>query len=89
MFSDPAWDILLDLFVARVRSQRIAVSSACIAANVSTTTALRWIIRLDHQGAIVKIPDPADARRSFVEIGPATFEQMARWLRRLRDALVD
>jgi hypothetical protein len=34
LFADPAWDILLDLYAARLEQQRVAVSSLCIAAAV-------------------------------------------------------
>src|SRR3546814_4705778 len=43
MFADPAWDMLLDLYAARLDRQPVSVSSLCIAAAVPATTALRWI----------------------------------------------
>jgi hypothetical protein len=43
LFADPAWDILIDLFIASEEDQRISVSSACIGSAVPTTTALRYI----------------------------------------------
>jgi hypothetical protein len=33
LFKDPAWDILLDLYVARADGRGISVSSACIASG--------------------------------------------------------
>ena len=42
LFADPAWDIMLDLFAARIEGKDITVSSAGIAACVPPTTALRW-----------------------------------------------
>jgi hypothetical protein len=43
LFADPAWDILLDLFAASIERRPVSVSSACVAAAVPPTTALRWI----------------------------------------------
>lgn len=87
MFADPAWDILLDLYVARVRGKLISVSSACIAGGTSNTTGLRWLRRLERCGAIVRKPDPVDARRSFLELQPTTFHRLTAWLVRARDEL--
>ena len=63
MFEEAAWDILLDLFVSEREGREISVSSACIAANVPPTTALRWIGLLEDRGAILREPDPTDRRR--------------------------
>src|SRR3546814_8424141 len=37
MFADPAWDMLLDLYAARLDRQPVSVSSLCIAAAVPAT----------------------------------------------------
>jgi len=76
IFADPAWDILLDLTIARIDGKQIAVSSLCIAANVPTTTALRWIKNLITLGLLVRRPDTEDYRRSYVEISEPTFLKM-------------
>lgn len=66
LFSDPAWDILLDLTAARMEGLSVSISSACIAANVPTTTALRWINQLVQKGLLVRKPDHLDGRRATV-----------------------
>jgi hypothetical protein len=43
LFGEPAWDILLDLFATHLTGGRVSTSSLCIAADVPSTTALRWI----------------------------------------------
>ena len=63
LFADPAWDILIDLFIAYEEGQGISISSACIASAVPTTTALRWLKLLEEEGHISRINDPSDARR--------------------------
>lgn len=66
LFADPAWDILLDLFAARLEGKSVSVSSLCIAAAVPPTTGLRWITTMTEQGALVRKQDPHDARRVFI-----------------------
>lgn len=40
LFADPAWDMLLDLYAARLERRRVSVSSLCIAAAVPRCGAL-------------------------------------------------
>ena len=81
MFADPAWDMLLDLMAARVEKQRVAVSSLCIAAAVPPTTALRWIKTLCDQGLFVRIADPEDGRRVFIELSDEAAAGMEGYLK--------
>ena len=81
MFADPAWDMLLDLMAARVERQRVAVSSLCIAAAVPPTTALRWIKTLCDQGLFVRVADPEDGRRVFIELSSETATMMEAYLK--------
>ena len=81
LFADPAWDMLLDLMAARVERQRVAVSSLCIAAAVPPTTALRWIKSLCDQGLFVRVADPEDGRRVFIELSTETATRMEAYLR--------
>lgn len=81
LFADPAWDMLLDLMAARVERQRVAVSSLCIAASVPPTTALRWIKSLCDQGLFVRVADPEDGRRVFIELSGETAARMEAYLK--------
>lgn len=68
LFADPAWDMLLDLYMSEITQQRVSVSSLCIASNVPNTTALRWIQTLECKGLLERTKDPLDARRYFVSL---------------------
>jgi DNA-binding MarR family transcriptional regulator len=65
---DPAWNMLLDLYVQKSLRRAVPISSATIAADVAPTTALRWIVVLENRGMIFRIADPADARRSHLNL---------------------
>ena len=67
-FSDPAWDILLDLYLAELLQCRMIISSLGASANIPPTTALRWIEVLRAEGLIEKASDPLDKRRTFVSL---------------------
>jgi hypothetical protein len=81
LFADPAWDMLLDLMAARLEKQRVAVSSLCIAAAVPPTTALRWIKSLCDQGVFVRVADPEDGRRVFIELADQSAVAMENYLK--------
>lgn len=68
LFGEPAWDMLLDLFIAAELGKQISVSSLCIASAVPPTTALRWITILESQSLIARRDDPADSRRVFISL---------------------
>lgn len=80
LFSDPVWNMLLDLMIARLRNRRISVTSLCIAAKVSETTALRWIRTLTGRGILVRVDDEQDGRRVFIELANRHANSLAGWL---------
>ncbi len=73
---EPAWDMLLDLAVALFWRRETSVTSLCIAADVPSTTALRWINSMTKAGLIVRRPCHRDGRRSFLAISPETYQAM-------------
>lgn len=70
IFGEPAWDILLDVFIARKSRCEIQVSSVCIEAGIPSTTILRWLTRLELEGLIYRAADSVDARRRYVRLTP-------------------
>ena len=78
IFADPAWDMLLDLSVARLEQRKTSVSSLCIGAAVPMTTALRWVKQLEQLQMIRVTPDPFDRRRHNVAIVDETFNIVLR-----------
>jgi DNA-binding MarR family transcriptional regulator len=82
LLGEPAWDILLDLFVAKVEARRISVTSACIASNVPPTTALRWLTILIEHELIYRVDDEFDQRRSWVALTEKGFGLLTTYLRK-------
>jgi DNA-binding MarR family transcriptional regulator len=68
LFADPAWDMLLQLYSSELSQQRMAVRQVCAAANVPSTTALRWLNTLEANRLVERQADPLDGRRFFVSL---------------------
>lgn len=81
LFSEPVWDMLLDLFAANDEQEKVSISSLCVAAAVPASTALRWITNLTARGMVVRQQDPHDGRRIWIELSPQVEEQMRQLLR--------
>lgn len=68
LLGEPAWDMILDLFEKTVSGQSVSVSSACIAASVPGTTALRWLNVLLNEGLVERHSHKGDGRVSLVRL---------------------
>lgn len=68
LFSEPAWDILLDLYMQHEKGKSVSVTSACLASGVPSTTALRWLRVLEEQELILRTAHPMDHRSYVVKI---------------------
>lgn len=79
LFGEPAWDLMLDLFIAAKERKRVPVTSACIGAAVPTTTALRWLAVLEERSLVVREADPSDARRVFVRLSAEAYGKMVTY----------
>lgn len=79
LFGEPAWDILLDLFIAAGEGKTVSVSSACIGSAAPATTGLRWLGVLADEGLVLRENDPEDQRRVMVRLTPAGHMAMERF----------
>lgn len=79
-FCDPAWDMLLDLFLQQSLQRPVCVSSLCVASCAPSTTALRWIRALEEADLVERSRDPADGRRIFVRLTAAGHAKIAGYL---------
>lgn len=84
LFSDPTWDILLDLTAARLEGKPVPVSSVCAATNVPLSTALRYVRSLVDAGLVRRWKDTEDRRRDMLELEEQTMQAMTRYLADVR-----
>ena len=68
LFADPAWDMLLELYLARLEQRRVSTSQLVLASVVPSTTALRWIDKIESIRLARRVGDPFDRRRLWVEL---------------------
>lgn len=80
MFADPAWDILLQAYVALLEKEPLLVSTICRESVVPATTALRWISVLEQEGLLVRRHDPEGERRWWLEMSESGRNVMERYL---------
>jgi MoxR-like ATPase len=83
LFGEPAWDILLDLFIAQAEGKSVSISSACIGSAAPATTGLRWLGVLADEGLVVRENDPEDQRRVMVRLTAAGTAGMERFFNEL------
>jgi hypothetical protein len=80
MFAEPAWDMLLDLFIAKARGKQIRTISLCHASEVPATTALRWIGVLAKHGLVERRLAPDDQRAKLIALTDKGYRVMRQYL---------
>ncbi len=86
LFGEPAWDILLDLFIAEGEGKSVSVSSACIGSAAPATTGLRWLGVLADEGLVVRENDTDDHRRVMVRLTATGHAAMERFFETVVEA---
>lgn len=76
LFADPAWDMMLEIFMCDLTQQRISVSAACAGSRVPATTGLRWAKLLEKRGILTRRNDPLDSRRVHLSLSEEAFTKM-------------
>lgn len=68
LFSDPAWDIILDVYAASARGEKIQISSLSPMSGVPSSTARRWAHKLIKMGFLERERDARDHRLSYIRL---------------------
>ena len=68
MFGEPAWDILLALYISRGRGFSLKITEVCAESKSPQTTALRWLEYLEREGLVVRRKNPAKTNSDLAEI---------------------
>ncbi len=82
-FHDPAWDMMLELYVGAADGRQFRVSKLLNKANGSQATALRYFESLEDKGFVCRIDDPDDGRSNLALMQPRLKDAMNEWLRLL------
>jgi DNA-binding MarR family transcriptional regulator len=70
VLSDPAWDILLELYIAGLSGSGLYASVVGTEAGIPQSTALRWLTVLEKSGLVRRHLDQFDKRRQWVGVTP-------------------
>ena len=88
IFSDPGWDILLELYFVHLAKEQIIISDLCNIVGIAVTTGLRWVGQLERAGLIVRTSDPNDSRCIFVRLSGRGLAAMNKYFREPKSAAV-
>ncbi len=81
LFHEPAWDMLLALFVARDDPQPMNIKALVAMADAPVTTSQRWIEHLYKLRLIDRVIDPADRRRVEISLSAIGQDAVTGYLR--------
>ena len=79
LFSDPCWEMLLDLYEARLGGSDVSVTTLGATSGVPMTTALRRIEALQAHDLIVRLEDEDDQRRINVRLTGSGVEAVEKF----------
>ncbi len=85
LFADPAWDILLDLYAARARGEKVQISSVSPMSGVPPSTARRWVRKLIDLRLLERSKDRNDRRLSFVKLTDEGAGRMSSFFEKLSE----
>lgn len=80
LFGEPAWDILLEVYIAQEHRRPICLSDASLAAGVPLSTAQRWVKLLLARGLLRREGDRRDARRTLISLSEKALSIMREYL---------
>ncbi|HEY0014080.1 MAG TPA: hypothetical protein VGB79_14655 [Allosphingosinicella sp.] len=79
-FLNPGWNILLELFIAGEEGRNVTIKSACVAACVPQSTALRHIAHLIDVRLALRAQHPSDARSAYLKLTDGGRTRMVAFL---------
>ena len=76
LFSDPAWDILLELYETALSGRRIAITALADVICAPLSTVIRWVKKLEQDGWVHRVDDPFDGRRVWIYLSDNSLRQL-------------
>lgn len=68
MFGEPAWDILLLLYLAESAEARKTIGQLAASVETPLTTVLRWVGYLENEQLVERVDHPTDRRIAFIQL---------------------
>ena len=80
LFHEPAWDMLLSLFLANEEGRVLNVKALVASSDAPVTTSQRWIDHLHKLRLIDRVGDPDDRRRVEISLSDTGLTAIERYL---------
>ena len=80
LFSDPAWDILLELFAAKLGRRQMTLTEIALSIETPVSTTSRWLAALKSQGLVqsdIQAADPHTPLLKLTDEGASRMERLA------------
>lgn len=84
LFADPAFDMLLFVFLEQEAGRTVETSACYRASGVPRTTAVRWINMLVANGMFESAPHPTDRRLALLSLSEGARANVRQWLNTMR-----
>ena len=68
LFGEPAWEILLALYVIEDSGARFTISKLAECINAPLSTVVRWVKALEEQSLVSRVNHPTDRRIIFIRL---------------------
>ena len=79
LFTDPAWDMLLELFARELGEESISASEICAVAGVGASSARRWLEALEEKGLIERASQARNDNDDWIKLSAKGSAQMQRY----------
>lgn len=84
LFSDPAWDIVLTLFLAQLRREALSLSRLAEAISETPAATSRWLDALADRDLVREWSDPPSSNERMVQLSAkgssAVRRSLSQWL---------
>ena len=80
ILGEPAWNMLLDLFVHHNAGRSVSVTSATIASDAPQATALRYVALMQSEGLIERCSSTTDRRVCYLRLTQEGYRRIGTWL---------
>lgn len=80
VFSNPAWDMLLAMYIASAEGRVQSVLDCCAALPVAQRVALRWLAYLKQEDMVIETRDPVQPRQTHLRLSDEMHRTISAYL---------